>query len=176
MKTDTSTKSGYAYMLVKERILDGTYLPGQRLVIDQIAKEVGSSHIPVREAIRKLEADQYIEYRAHAGAVVTGIDAEVYEETLQLLSILEGFATAEASTYLGENELRTLHTLNDKMQTALECYDLTTFGKLNKSFHFAIYDHCPNELLVAHITSAWEKLDTVRTSAFTTLPMRHPIH
>ena len=49
-------KRQVAYEVIRKRIIEGVYVPGQRIIIDQIAKEVGSSHIPVREAIHQLES------------------------------------------------------------------------------------------------------------------------
>lgn len=59
-----------AYRLIRERILAGRYAPGERLVIDGLAAELGISQVPVREAIRRLEAEGRIVYRHNAGARV----------------------------------------------------------------------------------------------------------
>ncbi|WP_233275800.1 GntR family transcriptional regulator [Salibacterium aidingense] len=167
-------KTKYAYTVIKDRILDGTYAPGQRIILDQIAKEVGSSHIPVREAIRRLEADNLIEYRQNAGALVLSIDEKVYKQTLEMLALLEGYATMLSLDYLKEKHIQEFTDINNDMKRALQQYDLNTFSELNKTFHFAIYSHCPNKLLVNNIKQSWEKLDTVRTAGFAYFPMRAP--
>ncbi|WP_246031633.1 GntR family transcriptional regulator [Salibacterium salarium] len=167
-------KSKHAYTVIKDRILDGTYAPGQRIILDQIAKEVGSSHIPVREAIRHLEADRLIEYRQNAGALVLSIDEKVYKQTLEMLAVLEGYATMLSLDYMNEEDIQQLTDINNEMKNALEEYDLKTFSELNKKFHFAIYSHCPNKLLYSNIKQSWEKLDTVRSAGFAYFPMRAP--
>jgi len=172
MKREKSSKSTQAYEVMKMRILDGTYAPKERIIIDQIAKEIGSSHIPVREAIRRLEADQLIEYRANVGAVVQSLNDDAYKETLEFLSVLEGYATAMSASSLTKEDLSQLHDLNSQMKEALHTFDLQLFGQLNKAFHYVIYDACSNELLVKSIKDAWDKLDTVRTRGFHSFPLR----
>ncbi|WP_353625613.1 GntR family transcriptional regulator [Bacillus sp. JCM 19041] len=68
------SKRQLAYEMIRKRILDGSYAPGRRIVIDQMAKELGSSAIPVREAIHQLESEQLLDYVANVGAVVRAID------------------------------------------------------------------------------------------------------
>ncbi|MGJ9385931.1 GntR family transcriptional regulator [Salipaludibacillus sp. CF4.18] len=174
MKKKTSNKSKHAYDVLRSRILDGIYAPGQRIILDQIAKEVGSSHIPVREAIRRLEADQLIEYKSNVGAVVLSIDKKVYKQTLELLGVLEGYATALSAPHMKEKDVSDLVAINEEMNATLMKYDLNTFSDLNKKFHFAIYSHCPNTLLINNIEQVWGRLGTVRNSGFTFLPMRAP--
>ncbi|HWE60713.1 MAG TPA: hydantoinase/oxoprolinase N-terminal domain-containing protein [Chloroflexota bacterium] len=69
------SKHERAYLLIRSRIGDGTYEPGERLVIDALAGELGISPVPVREAIRRLEAEGRVVYRHNAGARVAPGDA-----------------------------------------------------------------------------------------------------
>src|SRR5699024_9862938 len=117
-------KRQYAYQVIRSRILDGKYVPGQRIVIDQIAKEVNSSHIPVREAIHQLESEQLIEYKPNIGAVVKGINNTVYMETLEVLATLEGYATALSAEHIDEQGIDELHRINNEMEKCLKNYEL----------------------------------------------------
>ena len=67
-KQSALTKQERIYGAIRERILSGAYGPGYRLVIDQLAAEFGVSALPVREAIRRLEAEGLAIYRPNAGA------------------------------------------------------------------------------------------------------------
>ena len=109
-------KRQYAYKVIRTRIVDGTYAPGQRIIIDQIAKEVGSSHIPVREAIHQLESDQLIEFKPNIGAIVRGIDNELYMETLHVLALLEGHATALSAPLITSEGIEKLDNINKEMK------------------------------------------------------------
>jgi len=71
---DGLSKHERAYAVIRQRILDGAYQPGHRLVIGTLAGELGISTVPVREAIRRLEAEGRVVYRHNAGARVTPVD------------------------------------------------------------------------------------------------------
>jgi DNA-binding GntR family transcriptional regulator len=167
-------KRQYAYKVIRTRIVDGTYAPGQRIIIDQIAKEVGSSHIPVREAIHQLESDQLIEFKPNIGAIVRGIDNELYMETLHVLALLEGHATALSAPLITLEGIEKLESINKEMKEMLESYELDKLGVLNREFHFFIYSFCPNNLLIKNIHEAWSRLDIVRQAGFTFYPKRTP--
>ncbi|MEK3933715.1 GntR family transcriptional regulator [Sporosarcina sp. FSL W7-1349] len=173
MKTKMN-KRQYAYKVIRTRIVDGTYAPGQRIIIDQIAKEVGSSHIPVREAIHQLESEQLIQYEPNIGAVVRGIDKDLYMETLEVLALLEGYATSLSAPHIPSDAIEKLESINEEMKKTLENYELDQLGQLNREFHFYIYSFCPNKLLIKNIQEAWDRLDIVRQTGFTFLPNRTP--
>lgn len=174
IKKQKLNKRQYAYEVVRSRILDGVYVPGQRIIIDQIAKEVGSSHIPVREAMRQLEADEFIEFKPNIGAVVRGIDNRLYVESLQVLALLEGYAAALSAPEITQEGVKRLEEMNQEMSNLLANYELDALGLLNKEFHFFIYSFCPNKLLISNIKDVWNRLDVVRRSDFTLFPNRSP--
>ena len=64
----SGSKSEQAYAAVKARIVDGTYSPGYRLVLAKIAEDLGVSVVPVREAIRRLEAEGLVKFERNVGA------------------------------------------------------------------------------------------------------------
>lgn len=174
MNTNKVSKRQLAYDSIRARILDGRYGPGQRIIIDRIAKELGSSAIPVREAIHQLESEQLLDYVPNVGAVVRSIDDALYKETLEAVAILEGYATRLAMPHLKPDHLTTLKQLNDEMKTALQHFDLHQFSRLNREFHGTIYAHCPNRLIVKSIEQYRERLNTVRQTSFTLNPKRAP--
>jgi biotin operon repressor len=68
------SKHERAYQLIRSRIIDGSYTPGHRLIIDALAGELGISQVPIREAIRRLEAEGRVVYRHNSGARVAPTD------------------------------------------------------------------------------------------------------
>jgi len=72
--TNSASKQEYAYAAIRRRILDGAYPPGHRLVIRTLADELGVSSVPVREAIRRLEAEGRVVHRHNAGSRVAPVD------------------------------------------------------------------------------------------------------
>ncbi|MDQ2832005.1 MAG: GntR family transcriptional regulator, partial [Chloroflexota bacterium] len=74
MTLDGLSKHERAYAVIRRRILDGAYQPGHRLIIGALADELGVSAVPVREAIRRLEAEGRVVYRHNAGSRVAPVD------------------------------------------------------------------------------------------------------
>jgi DNA-binding GntR family transcriptional regulator len=166
------SKTQQAYEFLKNNILEGSYGPGQRIVIDQVAKELGLSTIPIREAIRQLESDGLIQYKPYSGAIVSGINETEYVEVLTVLSVLEGYATALSSRNFTSRHIEQLNHINKQMEEALQDFDFEQFGRLNRQFHTVIYEECGNTFLLEEIRQSQQRLDRVRRSIFTLLPQR----
>jgi DNA-binding GntR family transcriptional regulator len=167
-----TTKQERVYRAIRERILSGAYGPGYRVVIDALAAEFSVSALPVREAIRRLEAEGLVVYRPNAGAQVAPAEPGVFEEEMTVLAVLEGYATALAAPELGEAELRRLTEINEAMVEAMERLDSLKFGRLNQEFHAVVYEHCPNEALVALLRDVARRLDAIRRTVFVQIPYR----
>ncbi|POC77265.1 GntR family transcriptional regulator, partial [Vibrio vulnificus] len=101
LETSAASKSELAYSSIRGHILAGDYAPGHRLVLARIASDLGVSVVPVREAIRRLEAEKLLTFKRNIGATVAGIDPTEYLYTMQTLSIVESAATALALPALG---------------------------------------------------------------------------
>jgi regulator of RNase E activity RraA len=113
----------------------GRFGPGHRLVLARLAQELGVSVVPVREAIRRLEAEGFVTFERNVGAAVAGIDPVEYQHTMQTLSIIEGAATALAAPLLPPDALARARTLNGQMAECLRDFDPVRFTELNRSFH-----------------------------------------
>ncbi|MGV3489316.1 MAG: GntR family transcriptional regulator [Tuberibacillus sp.] len=172
MKIQTTNKHQYAYNVLRSRILNGTYSPGHRIVIDQMAKELSLSAIPIREAIRNLEADGLIEYIPYKGAVVTQINENEYVETLTALAVLEGYATSLSSRFIPDEKIAELREINRKMMEEVEQFHFNKFGQLNRSFHNLIFEFCGNRYLKETIYQTQNRLDTIRRTGSAFLPVR----
>jgi DNA-binding GntR family transcriptional regulator len=166
------SKQERSYVTIRRRILDGTYGPGYRLTIDALARELGMSQVPIREAIRRLEAEGWIVYRRNVGPQVSPIDREKWADAMETLCLLEGYATACAVPYVTPEDLDCLRGFNASMEEAVQELDLMTFSQLNRKFHYAIYARCPNEYLVQRLHETWARLDTIRTTVLTHIPRR----
>ena len=171
-QTNKKNKHEQAYSIIRERIFNGTYVPGYRLVIDGLARELGISPVPIREAIRRLEAEGWVEYRPNAGAQVAAADANKYEEEMTVLGLLEGYATALASRHLNAEDVKHLREMNASMHRALQSADIPTFSHLNKEFHFFIYDRCQNSYLVEMLRETWDRLGVRGHTDFNYIPQR----
>ncbi|WP_430790760.1 GntR family transcriptional regulator [Virgibacillus flavescens] len=155
-------KQQKAYRIIKSRIIERVFVPGQRIVIDQIAKELASSSIPVREAIRQLESERLILYKQNVGPVVAQVDESAYSDTLRVLAVLDGYATALSSVDFPKEKIELLKEQNMMMEEALEEFDIPLYGKLNYGFHQIIFEACNNPFLIESIKDTWSRLDSIR--------------
>jgi DNA-binding GntR family transcriptional regulator len=171
-KPDALTKQERVYGAIRERILNGTYVPGHRLVIDAMAEEFEVSALPVREAIWRLQAEGLVIYRANVGAQVAPADPGVFEEEMTIFAILEGFATAITAPRLGKKQIARLREINESMVDAMGRLDSLAFGRLNQEFHYVIYENCPNAALVEMLRDVGRRLDAIRRTVFVQIPYR----
>lgn len=168
----TGSKSQQAYEAVKARIVGGTYTPGYRLVLGSIAKDLGFSVVPVREAIRRLEAEGLVKFERNVGATVAGIDPTEYLYTMQTLSIVEGAATALSAPLIGEADIARARAVNEEMRECLEHFDPVRFTQLNQDFHSVLFEHCPNPHILDLVHRGWNRLAALRSSTFRFVPGR----
>lgn len=170
--TKRQNKQKIAYDFLRAKIVDGEWGPGYRIVIDQVARDLGISTIPIREAIRQLEADGLIEYKPYSGAIVSAINETKYLESLSVLAVLEGFATALSAERMTEGQIQELERINDAMKEAVADFDFEKFGALNRRFHTVIYHHCGNQFLIETVIQIWEQMDRIRRTVFSLVPKR----
>ncbi|WP_314214900.1 GntR family transcriptional regulator [Pseudarthrobacter equi] len=166
------SKSEQAYQAVKARIVEGTYTPGYRLVLSIIAKDLGVSVVPVREAIRRLEAEGLVTFERNVGATVAGIDPTEYLYTMQTLSIVEGAATALSAPLIDGPAIARARAINEEMRDCLDHFDPVRFTKLNQDFHSVLFEHCPNPHILDLVHRGWNRLAALRSSTFRFVPGR----
>lgn len=171
-QTPGQSKAELSYTFVKARILDGSFSPGRRLVLGAIARDLNVSVVPVREAIRLLEAEGLVTFERNVGAQVAMIDPTEYEATMQTLSLVEGFATALSAPLLTDADLRRARSINDAMTAGLADFDPETFTRQNLAFHSVLFEPCPNAHVLDLVHRGWARLGTLRASTFSFVPGR----
>ena len=165
-------KAERTYATLRRRILVGTYEPGHRLVLDALAREMGVSPVPVREALRRLEAEGWVVYTRNVGAQVAPINEERWEEEMRVLAILEGHASALAAPHMLPADFRSLSSINDRLASAVRSANVLEASKLNRAWHSVIYARCPNTYLVQVIGETQERMDAIRPTVFASNPER----
>jgi DNA-binding GntR family transcriptional regulator len=167
-----TNKHERAYGLIRERIEAAIYQPGQRLVIDALARDLNMSQVPIREAIRRLQAEGWITYRHNSGPEIANIGLEQWQATMEVLAVLEGYATALAAPHLRQRDLTLLRQHSAAMQRAMEQFDPLRFSDCNRAFHGVIYAQCPNPVLVERISETQAQLGAMRGTLFPSVPQR----
>ncbi|KZE89143.1 GntR family transcriptional regulator [Microbacterium sp. TNHR37B] len=168
----TRSKSQQAYHWIKERIADQVFTPGYRLVLGTIASDLDMSVVPVREAIRQLEAEGLVTFERNVGARVSMVDDTQYRFSMQSLSILEGAATALAARRLTADDLRDARRINELMIETLAHFDPRAFTRLNQEFHATLFARCPNPRMLELVEAEWARLGHLRDSTFSFVPGR----
>jgi DNA-binding GntR family transcriptional regulator len=168
---DTS-KSALAYRWLRDRIRSHEYAPGHRLVLAPIAEALDMSAVPVREAIRRLEAEGLVSFQHNVGARVALVDEREYVHTMQTLGLVEGLATALAAPLLRPDDLDRARAVNAEMRRLLGDLDASRFTRLNQDFHTVLFEGCPNPHLLDLVHRGWGRLAGIRDSTFTFVPGR----
>lgn len=166
------SKSQRAYSWIKERIAWQEFTPGYRLVLGSLAGELDMSVVPVREAIRQLEAEGLVTFERNVGARVSMVDDSQYRHSMQALAVLEGSATALAARLLTAADLRAARALNARMVELLDHFDPQAFTRLNQEFHATLFARCPNPRLLSLVDAEWLRLSHLRDSTFSFVPGR----
>ncbi len=170
--TATLSKAQRSYVYIRDRINDGRYVPGFRLVLGQIAKELDVSAVPVREAIRLLEAEGLVTFERNVGAQVALIQETEYLHTMQTLSIVEGAATALSAPFLTAEHISRARAINERMIACLDDFDPRSFTALNLEFHAVLFEECPNPHILDLVHRGWNRMNVLRDSSFSFVPER----
>ncbi|OHO63238.1 GntR family transcriptional regulator [Corynebacterium sp. HMSC036D02] len=166
------SKSQKAYNWISEKIRTREYEPGYRLVLAAIAEDLGISVVPVREAIRQLEAEGMVTYERNVGASVTTHNREAYYESMDIVATVEANATAQSAPHLDAEDLARAREINQRMRELDIHHDPEEFTQLNKEFHSVLFSKCPNERLKNLVMDQWKQLEYHRVSTFRYVPER----
>ena len=139
MQNDSSHRSSgeTAYETLLASLRDGTYCPGDRLREEEVAERLALSRTPVREALRRLEADGIIEHRPRLGAVIRKLSHTELVELYEMRVVLERTAAEMAAQHGAEAEFDALEALNDQIQG--ERANPARAAAINQSFHQGLY-------------------------------------
>ncbi len=169
------SKAQIAYDWTRARILDGRFSPGYRLVLGQLATELDVSAVPVREAVRRLEAEGLVTFETNVGARVAAVDEREYADVMAALAVVEGAATASSAPALTPADLRRARALNDDLRACLAAFDPIRFTEINRALHTVLFGACPNPRLLRAVRGEWDRLDMLRRSTFSFVPGRAPV-
>ena len=124
--------------VILQRIVEGSYPPGSRIVETRVAQELGVSQGPVREALRDLEQLGCIVHEPYRGCSVRAFSVDELLEAFPVRAALEALAARLAAERLGDAELAELERLLERMQVAAQRGDAHDQSRANASFHATI--------------------------------------
>ncbi|MFH8709782.1 GntR family transcriptional regulator [Streptomyces zaomyceticus] len=136
------------YVELRERIIEGEYPAGTRLVEREIADGLRVSRVPVREAMQRLESEGFLSVQPRRGSVVADFGPEDAEHLFDVRENLEGLAARLAARHAGPAQLRDLERLLARARKAAVSGRLREAVSLNADFHRQIVELSGNPLLV----------------------------
>ncbi|MGI5461184.1 GntR family transcriptional regulator [Streptomyces sp. CA-249302] len=155
--TDVSSERVVAYL--RDAILGGELKPGDRIRQEDVAAKLDTSRVPVREALRMLEAEGLTEHEPHKGARVPRLTRHEVEMIYRMRERLEPLALVESLAQLDESD----HERLEKVQLRIEANDdVQKFLDLDREFHMLTYRGCAIDPLNAMVTRLWNSTQHYR--------------
>lgn len=144
--------------------MQGDFEPGARLVIDVLAAQMAVSHIPIREALRQLEADGFVSFEPHIGFTVTPIHANLIAEVFALLEAAEVVSSRRACVVMSEAQFDSVDAMLREMDSMTD--DPRQWSQANKRLHLYICDCAQTSLVTITMTKALDHWDRLQNHFF----------
>ncbi|HEY3122128.1 MAG TPA: GntR family transcriptional regulator, partial [Vicinamibacteria bacterium] len=161
-ETRHRTKQEFVYSTLREAIMRCDLKPGERLVIDELARQLEVSAIPVREALQLLQSEGLVQSVPHVGATVATISHESIREVFTVLEGLEIVATRGAAERAQPEDIEALSGIVEGMDQALAQGDHEQWADLNTRFHLTISRLSAMPMLQEMLARALDHWDRVR--------------
>lgn len=153
---DTMTQHDRVYAELRRAIMAGVYRPGESLSMARLADSVGTSLMPVREALRRLAAERAVQIRPKRGVVIPLVARSKYVEIGRVRMLLEGMATEMATPLIDEEDIDELEVLCAHMNECAEDREKwQDYVMSNYEFHFTVYRSGKPQVLLPIIESLW---------------------
>jgi DNA-binding GntR family transcriptional regulator len=147
--------SGRAFTTLRDAIVSGKIAPGTRLDLTALATELDMSPMPIREAIRQLDALGLIEHNPHRSARVTGLSIEDLREVYAARFTVEAWAVAEAARRFEDTDAELAAGSLERTVEAQRETDHAASWDADTEFHFALYQAAGSGWLLRLITPLW---------------------
>ena len=145
-------------------IRSGRYQPGDRIRETEVADWLKVSRTPVREALRRLEADGLLSFESWRGVIVAQLDRQQVGELYAMREVLEGAAARMAARHIDDAEIELLQLLLEQMDEARS--DSERLAELNRKFHQTIYAAAHNQYLMQTLGQLENALALLRGTTF----------
>lgn len=157
---ESVTDSQHVYMskadmvtgALRELLESGELAPGEALRQRQLADRFGVSPTPVREALRRLEAEGLVSFDLHKGSNVVAVDYGATRENYRIRAALESLGAELAAESISDESVRELEEIIAEMELTS---DTDLVHELNRRFHFRIYEAASSPLLMSLIKRLW---------------------
>ena len=150
---------------LREAILNGYFEPGEKLDQDLIAEELGVSRTPVREALKRLESEGFVEVRPHYGAFIAEVSPQDIREVYEIRSLLESEIVRQVTPLIPESVLDELDRSLSETQVQFDAGDSAKHFESDVYFHETVASFVENKLLKEVLDSLTNRIIIVRRFA-----------
>lgn len=154
VELERKTVHDQIYQHLRTAIMSGRFPPGMPLSNRQLASAMGTSVMPVREALRRLVAEGAIAVLPNRTFAIPQISPERLQDLRNVRTTLEGFAAAEAARRISRKQIERLEEINSRMKVEADQNPEAYFA-LNKEFHFTLYQAAESLVAMPLIQSLW---------------------
>ena len=150
------------FQTLKSLLVEGKIAPGSKLNERELAESLHVSRTPIREAIRRLDADGLVELIANRGAIAVQLSLEDVIHTFNVIADLEGFSGELAANNISDAILSELEALQYEMMASYARRDLSTYYKLNLRIHHLINQAANNPVLAQLFSQVNARIEALR--------------
>jgi DNA-binding GntR family transcriptional regulator len=150
-----TTAQSHVYAELRRMLMNGRVLPGERLVVRDLAERFDTSPMPVREALRRLVSEDALIDTPNRGVVVPPVTIDAVSDLVRIRCMVEGNAAEWAAATVTGAELATIAAINDRMETGIAQGLTDGYLALNRDFHFGIYRAARSHTLIQIIERLW---------------------
>ncbi len=161
---DGLSRGEFVHHELLQAIRDGRYQSGARVREAEVAAWLGVSRTPVREAVRRLQADGLVEFTPWRGVIVAELDQQQVIELYAMRRVLEGTAARHAAQHAADSEIAELAELVEREVKAGD--DVARLVEINNRFHQAIYLAAHNRYLLKALNSLTDSLALLRSTTY----------
>jgi len=160
------TMAEFALEQLREAIILGELPAGTPLRLDELARSLGMSISPIREAVRQLEALGLAKHVPHQGARVLDFDVDELRDLFEVRLALESLAVRRAAERFTPAEAEAAHEQLSRLDAAREAGDVRETMRAHTDFHFTLYEASQSSWLVSLIRPAWDRSERFRPALF----------
>jgi DNA-binding GntR family transcriptional regulator len=143
------------YVELRNAIMASRLVPGEAISLRSLAKALGTSAQPIRDAVKRLMSEKALEVLPNRTVRVPPLTEERFRDLYRIRVLLEGEAAALATAHITPEEIKRLEKLTASMHTALSRQDLKALFHCNQEFHFIVYRAAKSNILLSMIENLW---------------------
>ena len=147
-----------SYAALREALLNGRYAPGHRIVLREVAAELGISLTPVRDAVNRLIAERVLERGTGGqggGAIVPHVDADIFRQLVMMRAEIESRTAYEAVAFAEDADVDILQGLHSRMAQLIDAEPRQGYLDVHRRFHFHLYALSGLDVVQDTIETLW---------------------